>query len=56
MVIGSYVLIITLNVNGLNAPIKRHILAVWMKHVYTCTSTYRITILNPQIICVILYY
>ena len=24
MVIGSYIFIITLNVNGLNAPIKRH--------------------------------
>ena len=27
MVIGTYILIITLNVNGLNAPTKRHILA-----------------------------
>ena len=27
LVIGSYILIITLNVNGLNAPSKRHILA-----------------------------
>ena len=27
MVIGSYISIITLNVNGLNAPIKRHKLA-----------------------------
>ena len=31
MVIGSYILIITLNVNGLNAPTKRHSLAKWMK-------------------------
>ena len=31
MVIGSYILIITLNVNGLNAPTKRHRLAGWMK-------------------------
>ena len=30
-VIGSYILIITLNVNGLNAPTKRHRLAGWMK-------------------------
>ena len=31
MVIGSYILIITLNVNGLNAPTKRHTLARQMK-------------------------
>ena len=30
-VIGSYILIITLNVNGLNAPTKRHRLAGWLK-------------------------
>ena len=29
MVIGTYISIITLNVNGLNAPIKRHRLAEW---------------------------
>ena len=27
MIIGTYISIITLNVNGLNAPTKRHILA-----------------------------
>ena len=31
MVIGIYMLIITLNVNGLNAPTKRHRLAEWMQ-------------------------
>ena len=31
MVIGTYILIITLNVNGLNAPTKRHRLAEWKK-------------------------
>ena len=31
MVIGTYILIITLNVNGLNAPTKRHRLAEWIK-------------------------
>ena len=30
MVIGTYILIITLNVNGLNAPTKRHRLAEWI--------------------------
>ena len=31
MVIGTYILIITLNVNGLNAPTKRHRLAEWIQ-------------------------
>ena len=31
MAMGSYLSIITLNVNGLNAPIKRQRLAEWMQ-------------------------
>ena len=31
MVIGTYISIITLNVNGLNAPTKRHRLAEWIE-------------------------
>ena len=31
MVIGTYVSIITLHVNGLNAPTKRHRLAEWIQ-------------------------
>ena len=31
MVIGTYILIITLNVSGLNAPTKRHRLAKWIQ-------------------------
>ena len=31
MVIGTYTLIITLNVNGLNAPTKRHRLTEWIQ-------------------------
>ena len=31
MIIGTYILIITLNVNGLNAPTKRHRLAEWIQ-------------------------
>ena len=31
MVIGIYISIITLNVNGLNAPTKRHRLAEWIQ-------------------------
>ena len=38
MVIGTYVSIITLNVNGLNAPTKRHRLAEWIQKqdLYIC--------------------
>ena len=31
MAIGTYISIITLNVNGLNAPMKRHRLAEWIQ-------------------------
>ena len=31
MAIGTYISIITLNLNGLNAPTKRHRLAEWIK-------------------------
>ena len=31
MAISTYILIITLNINGLNAPIKRHRLAEWIQ-------------------------
>ena len=31
MAIGTYILIITLNVNGLNYPTKRHRLAEWIQ-------------------------
>ena len=31
MAIRTYISITTLNVNGLNAPIKRHRLAAWIK-------------------------
>ena len=40
MVIGTYILIITLNVNGLNAPTKRRRLAKWIQkqdpYIYIC--------------------
>ena len=38
MVIGTYISIITLNVNGLNAPTKRHRLAEWIQKqdLYIC--------------------
>ena len=38
MVIGTYILIITLNGNGLNSPTKRHRLAEWIQKqdLYIC--------------------
>ena len=38
MVIGTHISIITLNVNGLSAPIKRHTLAEWIQiqDLYIC--------------------
>ena len=38
MVIGTYISITTLNVNGLNAPTKRHRLAEWIQKqdLYIC--------------------
>ena len=38
MVIGTYILIITLNENGLNVPTKRHRLAEWIQKqdLYIC--------------------
>ena len=38
MVIGTYISINTLNVNGLNAPTKRHTLAEWIQKqdLYIC--------------------
>ena len=38
-IIGSYILIITFNINGLNAPSKRHNLAEQMK-TYACMHFY----------------
>ena len=44
MVIGTYISIITLNMNGLNAPTKRHRLAEWIQkqdpHIYYLQETH----------------
>ena len=45
MVIGTYILITTLNVNGLNAPTKRHRLAEWIQkqdlpHIFCLQETH----------------
>ena len=44
MAIGKYISIITLNVNGLNAPTKRHRLAEWIQKQdpYICCLQYAV--------------
>ena len=49
MVIGPYIFIITLNVNGIKCKTKRHRLAEKMKTCAVCTSTYYIILLNPLV-------
>ena len=39
---NNYLLIITLNVNGLNAPIKRHRIAEWVRKHDPHISAYKI--------------
>ena len=41
MAIGAYISIITLNVNGLNAPTKRQRLAEWIQKQDTYTCFYK---------------
>ena len=41
MVIGTYISIITLNVNGLNAPTKTHRLAEWIKNKTCIYAVYK---------------
>ena len=48
MVIGTYILIITLNVNGLNAPTKRHRLAEWIQKQDPYTQCLQETHLRPR--------
>ena len=50
MALNSYLSIVTLNVNGLNAPIKRHRVSEWKQktkrtHQY---AVYRKLILDPK--------
>ena len=49
MAITTYLPIITLNVNGLNAPIKRHKVAEWIRNQesYIC-ATYKIPNLHQN--------
>ena len=48
MVIGTYISIITLNVNGLNAPTKRHRLAEWIQKQDSYTFCLQETHFRPR--------
>ena len=48
MAIGTYILIITLNVNGLNAPTKRHRLAEWIQKQDPCICCLQETHFRPR--------
>ena len=48
MVIGTYILIITLNVNGLNAPTKRYRLAEWIQKQDPCICCLQETHFRPR--------
>ena len=50
MAIGTYISIITLNINKLNAPTKRHRLAEWIQKQDLCTySVYKKPITDLKI-------
>ena len=46
MAIGTYISTITLNVNGLNAPTKRHRLAEWIQNKIHIYAVYKKTTLD----------
>ena len=48
MVINTYLSIATLNINGINAPIKRHRLANWIKIQDPCTCCIQETHFRPK--------
>ena len=48
MTIGTYISIITLNVNGLNVPTKRHRLAEWIQKQDPYTRCLQETHFRPQ--------
>ena len=51
MAIGTYISIITLNVNGLNAPTKRHRLAEWIQKQDPYICCLQETHFRPQDTC-----
>ena len=48
VVIGIYISIITLNINGFNAPTKRHRLAEWIQKQDPCICCLQETHFRPQ--------
>ena len=48
MVIGTYISIITLNVNGLSAPIERHRLAEWIQKQDSYICCLQVTHFRPR--------
>ena len=48
MAIETYISVITLNVNGLNVPTKRHRLAEWIQKQDPCICCLQETHLRPQ--------
>ena len=48
MVIGTYIPIITLKVNGLNAPTKRHRMAEWIQKQDPCVCSLQETHFRPR--------
>ena len=48
MAMGTYISIITLNVNGLNAPTKRHRLVEWIQKQDPCVCCLQETHFRPQ--------
>ena len=48
MAIGTYISIITLNVNGLNTPTKRHRLAEWIQKQDPCICCLQETHFRPK--------
>ena len=49
MVIGTHILIITLNVKGLNAPTKRHRMAEWIQNKTLIYAVYKTHFKDPQV-------
>ena len=49
MVTGSYILVICLNVNGLNAPTKTYRLAEWIQNKTLIYAVYNKPTLDPGI-------
>ena len=56
MVIGSHILITTLNINGLNAPKKTETGWADENMLHGCISTYHVTLLDPPKLYVIIVY